>query len=60
MYKNMKKILCSPHSMCLKFPCGSRGGLRFALNRREIGLVYINVRYTTEKTIYNFVSIPHV
>ena len=32
-------------SICLQLPCGSRGGLRFALKRREVGLVYLNLRY---------------
>ena len=52
MHKRYQKIFfCSPHSVCSKFPCGHRGGLRFALKRREVGVVYQNVRYTTKNKI---------
>ena len=49
MHKNFQFFfLLPPHSVCSEFPCGSRGGLRFAQKRREMGPVYLNVRYTTE------------
>ena len=37
MHKNMKKLFLFPHSVCLKFPCDSRGGFGFALLKgREV------------------------
>ena len=55
--KNIKKIFfVPPHSVCSKFSCGSRGGLCFALKRREVDIVYPNVRYTTKNTIWNLTS----
>ena len=45
MHKKIeKKIFCSPHSVCSKFPCGHRGGLRFARKRREVGVVHWSMR----------------
>ena len=57
MHKKYQKIFfCAPHSICSKFPCGHRGGLRFALKRREVGVVYQKIRYTTKNKIWNFTS----
>ena len=51
MHKKYQKVFCAPYSVCSKFPCCSRGGLRFALKRREVGVAYQNVRYTTKNKI---------
>ena len=58
--KYQKKISLFPHYAALKFSCGSCGGLCFALKYREIGQVYLNVRYTKKALYCFFGNIHHV
>ena len=50
MHRNGQKIIsCYPQFSGLKFPCDSRGGLRFAVRRRLAELLDVNVGHTIEK-----------
>ena len=43
-------ISCYPQFSGSKFPCDSRGGLRFAVRRRLAGLLDLNGRHTIVKS----------
>ena len=50
MHRNGPKIIsCYPQFSGSKFPCDSRGGLRFTERRRLAGLLDLNMRHTTGK-----------
>ena len=50
MHRNgPKNISCYPQLSGSKFPCDSRGDLRFAVRRHLAGLLDLNVRHTIEK-----------
>ena len=44
MHKNFQFVfLCPPHLSGSKLPCDSRGGLRFAVGCRKVGLLDQNL-----------------